>query len=629
MSRAGSGVPLDESAAAFLNEQARLVRLQAEQIHEQGALQMEHLQDQSRHLRLTHFNERLNVGIKLLTIAVGLAVALGLSVMVWSAANDHGLVVQPFTVPPELAQQGLSGQALAAQVLDRIVEMDSQSDSARAPSSYANAWGDDVKLEIPDTGVSVGELDRWLRRSLGHQTRISGEFYKTPKGAVLTVRAGEHGARRIAQSVEDLDGLVGSAAEALYAETQPYRYSKYLEKQGRLTEALAVATALTRGAKDERPWAWAQVGNLNLIAGDFQAGAAASGRALELKPDLNIGFFNRAGGEEPLGWDEQALRDIRSALKVVEHDPGQITLDDGQSWRPVQLGLIADYLGDRQAAAGQFAIAAAAPDFQHTGSTAPAFRAYELALNHDLKGSAAASAPPSFSRITEYSGEIGFFPNVAWARDAALDDWSAVLADMDQTEAAAATQGKGGQTYIERWVRPLRAQALAKLGRGDEAQAVADQAPLNCYLCLRMRGVAATGRRDFAGADGWFARAVRLGPSLPFAHMDWAKALLAKGDVDGAIAQLVLANKAGPHFADPLELWGEALARKGDLAVAVAKFAEADKFAPRWGRNHLLWGEALARLGKSGEAQRQFNAAAGLDLSVADRAELAKAAHHV
>jgi tetratricopeptide (TPR) repeat protein len=95
-----------------------------------------------------------------------------------------------------------------------------------------------------------------------------------------------------------------------------------------------------------------------------------------------------------------------------------------------------------------------------------------------------------------------------------------------------------------------------------------------------------------------------------------------KGDLDGAIVKLREAHRRGPNFADPLELWGEALMRKRDLEGAVMKFAEADEHAPRWGRNHLRWGQALAGLGRWEEARTQWRAAAGMDLSTADRARL-------
>ena len=64
--------------------------------------------------------------------------------------------------------------------------------------------------------------------------------------------------------------------------------------------------------------------------------------------------------------------------------------------------------------------------------------------------------------------------------------------------------------------------------------------------------------------------------------------------------------------------------RKGDFVAAASKFQAADANARHWGRNHLRWGEALARLGRTGDAMAQWRAAAGLDLSAADRSELVR-----
>jgi tetratricopeptide (TPR) repeat protein len=72
-----------------------------------------------------------------------------------------------------------------------------------------------------------------------------------------------------------------------------------------------------------------------------------------------------------------------------------------------------------------------------------------------------------------------------------------------------------------------------------------------------------------------------------------------------------------------LEGWGEALTAKKQPDSALAKFAEAEKYTPNWGRLHLKWGEALASAGRKDEAKKQFARAAQLDLSDADKAELA------
>ena len=56
----------------------------------------------------------------------------------------------------------------------------------------------------------------------------------------------------------------------------------------------------------------------------------------------------------------------------------------------------------------------------------------------------------------------------------------------------------------------------------------------------------------------------------------------------------------------------------------VAKFTEAKKYGPNWGRLHLKWGEALGYTGVKDEARAQYQKASTLDLSFADKAELAR-----
>jgi tetratricopeptide (TPR) repeat protein len=616
LGRVSKSKAVDAEAIAFLGEQRRLIGLQAEHLHEQRALQLEHL-------KVRRWKDRLSLALQALGIVAGVGVAAGLAWMVIGAANDHGLVVRPFQTPPDMAQQGVNGQVLAARVLDRLVELDDQTNSVRAGHTYADDWGEAVKLEIPETGISIGELDRWLRRTLGHETRISGELYRTPTGdLVMSVRAGEHAGSRIVQQGADFDGMVDRAAEAIFAQAQPYRYGKYLENQGRLAEAKAVAVRLTEGPAEERPWAWGQLSNLYLYSGDYQASIAAGGRALALKSDLYIGAENRAGGEEALGYDEAALRDVMMSISILKREPDQVVPEVLQSWGPTLDGVVADYLGDHMGAARAFRIAAAGPNFQHLPEHAPAFRAYELAMSHDLAAAALAGSMPPSSLITDYINNVAFYPDVDWARHVAVDDWSAALADLQATEAAARLQGKPGQVYIERMAWPLQAQALAGLGRGDEAWTMANRAPLDCYVCLRMRGFAAASRRDWPSAEWWFDRATRHSPSIPYAYLDWARARMARGDMAGAIAKLALAHQKGPRFADVLETWGEALVRQGDMARAIDKFRQADALTPRWGRNHLMWGEALRSDGQGAAARRQFVLARGMDLSSEDRLRL-------
>ena len=204
------------------------------------------------------------------------------------------------------------------------------------------------------------------------------------------------------------------------------------------------------------------------------------------------------------------------------------------------------------------------------------------------------------------------------------DDWGAFLKTLEQQQASALAAGPVARDYLERFVWPNLALGYAKTTRLAAAQVLVAKTPLDCDACVDARGKIAAMAGDRAGSDRWFALVDGRSPEIPYFAADWGAALLAERDVDGAIAKLEEAHRKGPRFADPLELWGEALMRKGDYAAAAAKFEQADKYAPRWGRDHLRWGQALAKLGRADAAKAQFAAAAGMDLSAADRAELAR-----
>jgi len=173
-------------------------------------------------------------------------------------------------------------------------------------------------------------------------------------------------------------------------------------------------------------------------------------------------------------------------------------------------------------------------------------------------------------------------------------------------------------------VWPWLAYAYAKTGRLGDAAALIAKTPLDCTLCLEMRGCIAEAKGDRAGAARWFDQAVRDAPSLPFSETDWGNMLLRGHDFDGAIAKYRSANAKSPHFADPLEMWGEALIAESRSDFALVKFEDAGRWAPHWGRLHLKWGEALLWSGDKSGAQKQFAIAAQLALSPADAAELAR-----
>jgi tetratricopeptide (TPR) repeat protein len=590
------GKALDVEATAFLRDQRRLINLQTEHLHEQRELQ-------TSRLRLGRWKDRVSLTLQSMTVVIGLAAVGAVGAMAWQAHQDRGVAIEAFSVPPDLAQRGLTGQVVASELLDRLSDLQAQTVTARPASTYANDWGGDIKVEIPETGVSIGELNRWLREWLGDETRISGEVVRTPAGLAVTARAGAAGGRRFDGTEADLDGLVGQAAEAIYAQTQPYRHAAYLASHGRQDEALAAYQRLaTTGAREDRPWAYAAWGALLWSRGDFAGSRDRERQALAFGAAAETGALDVLfGADHFLSHWEAEFAD----LQLMDR-----TMRSGNGKHLYPSGMVGFASGDYRGIVAHPVTVAADTEGNAGQANAPMISVQSFGRSHDLTGA---------GRLARQIGmplDVSVFNAFTTSGFATLstDNWPGVE--------------KGLRALISRAPIPQRhifaalANSVSAQGRQAEAEALVAQTPPDCDICVDARAVIAARNGDWAAAERWMAVLDRRTPSVPFAPTEWGKLLLDRGDVDGAITKLREAHRRGPHFADPLELWGEALTKKGDYSGAVARFAEADQYAPRWGRNHLRWGEALMFAGRYGEARRQYEAANGLELSRPDRAAL-------
>ncbi|HEX4098295.1 MAG TPA: tetratricopeptide repeat protein, partial [Caulobacteraceae bacterium] len=599
----------DPEFDAFLRDQRRLISLQTEHLHEQRQVML-------LRMKLGSWKDRVTLALQGLTAVVGLAVAAAVAAMAWQAHEDHGLSIAPFSVPPDFAARGLTGQVVAARVLDRLSELQNQTRSVRPASTYADDWGDDIKVEIPETGVSIGELNRYLREWLGQETRISGEVVRTPTGLSVTARAGTQPGKSFPGSEADIDALINQAAEGVYASTQPYRYAVYLTSHGRAAEGLAAIQGLARhGPAEDQPWAYSEWSSALLQRGDFEGAAdvVREGQRRGLRLYDSGALNNLSIAENALSrFDGLAVaRQVRAELNRTGR--GFDRLPREAALRNIE-GVIDTRLGDFRSATALFG---QHPDLEIEGREGAvqvtSMLARDFISDHDVSTGLRLSSPSSAGVLSGLG--LSFVTDADRMRAAvALGDWPQLVALGEKVFAAGAADPRTRQVAFRDAAAGL-VLGYAHVGRLADAQAMLDKAPLDCEDCLWVRGAVAEMAGDSAAADRWFADLDRADPDPPMWDAEWGAALLARGDADAAIAKLEAAHRKGPHFADPLETWGEALMAKGDYAGAVSKFADADKDAPRWGRNHLMWGEALMLSGRYREARGQFEAAAGMDLS--------------
>ena len=609
-----------------------------------------YLGDQRHHLRsqfgLKLWELRLGVLLRLATVFVGFLIAAGLAFMVWNAAHDNGLVVEAFSVPPDLEARGLTGQVVAKQVLDDLVGLQARSTSMRAGDSYSSNWGDDLKVAIPETGISLGELNAWLHQMLGHQTRISGEVVRSAAGLTVAARSGADPGKRFSGPEADLDNLLQQAAESVYGKTQAYRYGVILEDRGKNEDAMAIYREMTHSPSPvEQGWGYGGLSEHYLLLNQPQAAILAARAAVQADPNSLKGWSAMMDANEYRGQKEEEL----AATKTFQHlltgpEAKSLAADalrENQYEAVVRIDeLLGDYAGAWQEWAAQIPAldlsADPAAQIQAVQSSGPYFTNSAIFVRfafailrteqHDLadakwmlarEGAFMAVAPTGNSRNAALWKFGGLEFQVALARE----DWAAARRIAAAMEAA---NKKAGLSYLDAYGRPDLAYALARAGDFAAAHAEADRMPRDNYLGQIAHAKIDAAEKNVAGAEVWFAAATAQATSLPFAYQEWGRALLARGDAAGAIAKFKLANQKGPHFADALEGWGEALMAQNHADQALAKFAEAEKYAPNWGRLHLKWGEALSYAGKKDEAKKQFAQAATLDMTAAEKSELTR-----
>nr|MBA2467259.1 hypothetical protein [Sphingomonas sp.] len=133
---------------------------------------------------------------------------------------------------------------------------------------------------------------------------------------------------------------------------------------------------------------------------------------------------------------------------------------------------------------------------------------------------------------------------------------------------------------VDAW--PLQARALAMLGRTGEAAALIARTPLDCYECVRTRGLVAEARGDRPAAQLHYLAAARLGPGLPAAFADWGRLLGQAGRYQPAEFKFKEAVRLAPNWAEPLKNWGDMLAAQGKRGEALIKYDAALTLAPNW-----------------------------------------------
>jgi hypothetical protein len=294
--------------------------------------------------------------------------------------------VEAFSVPPDLAGDGLTGEVVATRFLDKLQAMQTATTSERPADSYQYNWGSDIKVEIPETGLSLREFSKLLRDRFGHSNHITGEVIRTPTGIALTARFGNATPATFTGPESDFDELARKAAEAVYRTSQPYRFAQFLSGHNRNAEAFSVIVDLaTNGPQNERGWAYIEWGMLDQNAnGDLESARKHCLQGLAYSGALTVPAEICLVGEEVWsGHDEKALEYSRPlAINAQKQSPG-ITAEYFEVNKIMSLAWLETLTGDVQKSASDWTLLETASDYQGSVKLTPALAATDYAVNHD------------------------------------------------------------------------------------------------------------------------------------------------------------------------------------------------------------------------------------------------------
>jgi len=558
--------------AAFLREQTELLRAQKKNID--AEYEFFETEWGPRLLAL-----RLRTGFQIFFALFATVIGIGLAIVIYAAVRSRGVVIDPFEAPPALAAKGLSGKVLAAGLLDVLTRIQAATRSTAEGRALSNGWTKEIAIEVPETGISIEQLERMIKTRFGHDQHIQGDLVLTEQGSLaLTVRGTRILPKTFTDEARNLDKILTAAGEYIYSQSQPGLWAAYLANNDRLDEAIHFAQGAYASADpNERPYllnAWATSITTKGGEGAMAEALPLFREAVRLKPDFWVGYVNIMASIGGLGDEEGMVRVGEQMMKVAGGRPGRAPEMSYGNYDQEVWDLPAEHaetVADMESHGG-------------IGTTGSAGGAENLVVGqfdvqmHDVEAAAL--------RLKTTPVDEKNVPDVG----AAAMDRALLAEEIGDLKAAA----QRWDTFVVAYANPsvstlnppyicYAAVTYEKTGQAAKADAALNAVGnLTLVDCYRFRGDVLDLRGDWSGAQAWYAKAVKLGPSIPSGSYSWGVALAKHGELDAAAAKLQDANQKGPHWADPLKAWGDVLAKQGYTKEALAKYDAALKYAPNW-----------------------------------------------
>src|SRR6185437_1238080 len=204
------------------------------------------------------------------------------------------------------------------------------------------------------------------------ETHISGDIVRAGDAVTVSVREGAAAHVTLTGPTSDVDGLIGRAADAIYRQTQPYRWGVLLYDADRFDEAEETFRAVSaQGDPIERAWGYNGWGSNFNYRGDPRTAERKLRQGLALDPGNPVLHLNLVGSLERIGRDGEAFAERATTIRLfLDRNPHGVSLAFREGQRLFFEGQQAQEMGDQASARMRFRAALAAPRFRQSAQVA-------------------------------------------------------------------------------------------------------------------------------------------------------------------------------------------------------------------------------------------------------------------
>src|SRR5580658_1763541 len=302
--QSGADPAVASAARAILEKEGELIQLRMRHLEEEHQERLAQRRSPPKADPIEQLGQIARICSQASTALVVTAIAVSVLIAVWDAFQSRSVVIAAFKAPAALAGRGLTGDVVAARVQDALQRLKEATHSATKAYDVETTWAPDLKIEVPETGLSIDEVEGLLTTLFGHDLHIGGDLVQTVDGGLtLTVRGDGISPRSFGGGPAELDALTVQAAEYVYGRSQPAPFAAYLVNNFRYREAL-----------DFLPGAFARADS-DIVQAEL---ATSWGDALAYlnKPAQSVAKYRMALALNPHDWE--AWSDLAVELALAE-----------------------------------------------------------------------------------------------------------------------------------------------------------------------------------------------------------------------------------------------------------------------------------------------------------------------